>query len=621
MDTGVNTELASRTPGPELGALIAERQGRRGSLTHEQAADLAIASRRQNNYGRAMEMASTLEIALRRRGAEGVAYLDAPDRNSTELVALLLTRGRQSARLEVAFEFAAIVRLPMLHAAMVVGDLDERQVRALVTATAELTDDLARHVCEVALAGGGAGKTATELRDEALREAVACDPEAMETLYHAGVARRDVTGVREGDGTLSITARHLPAEVAAEALGYLRELARAAKRAGDPRPLAHLRAEIATGLLTRTLTGKTDEEILAHLATTRPRDGAPHDTGDTDDTDDGDFDTDDRRPAGGDLRRDDGAGPGGAGPGGAGPGGAWPDGGDVGSRNGTEPCDLAKADEGGAGGSTAAAGFSPVPVPRRPGLGIEVRVELATLLGGDEHPADLGRWGPIGAFLARQLTPNHSPGSWRFALTDDARYLLAADRLDHRPHGYRKREQAYRSSVEIILPASLLTALTGSGVPPAPIDPELMAAWRPVLAELARRTRAAAERPAPDPTRRFADTYQRRYLQARTPMCTWPHCREPATSSEIDHAVDAALGGPSDDGNQWPRCKYHHMLKSRWGWQIRITGPMTYDLISHLGTVHHITLPPAQRPLPDPRPNWRGDLRRFLPPQDRGGRE
>ena len=50
---------------------------------------------------------------------------------------------------------------------------------------------------------------------------------------------------------------------------------------------------------------------------------------------------------------------------------------------------------------------------------------------------------------------------------------------------------------------------------------------------------------------------------------------------------------------------------SRWGWEIRITGPTTYDLISHLGTVHHVTLPPTQKPVPPLRPTWRRHLEAF----------
>jgi hypothetical protein len=56
-----------------------------------------------------------------------------------------------------------------------------------------------------------------------------------------------------------------------------------------------------------------------------------------------------------------------------------------------------------------------------------VRVRLSTLLGLDEHPAELPRWGPIPAPAARDLIATQHSAEWRIAIVDTHGYLLHAE--------------------------------------------------------------------------------------------------------------------------------------------------------------------------------------------------
>ncbi|MGH7747554.1 MAG: hypothetical protein ACREQ5_22760, partial [Candidatus Dormibacteria bacterium] len=72
--------------------------------------------------------------------------------------------------------------------------------------------------------------------------------------------------------------------------------------------------------------------------------------------------------------------------------------------------------------STGAPTQNGTPCPLR--YGIEVRVRLSTLLGLDDHPAELPGWGPIPAAAARDLVATQHHAEWRIAIVDTDGYLL-----------------------------------------------------------------------------------------------------------------------------------------------------------------------------------------------------
>lgn len=70
------------------------------------------------------------------------------------------------------------------------------------------------------------------------------------------------------------------------------------------------------------------------------------------------------------------------------------------------------------------------------------------------------------------------------------------------------------------------------------------------------------------------DTYrpnksQERFLAARDGHCRFPGCVSPVYRSEIDHTIDAALGGPTATDNLAHLCRSHHALKGNSDWTVR----------------------------------------------------
>ena len=640
--------LARMAPGPGLTACLAGLLPDLAAVADEDTATVSGAADRAVNHARAVQLAARLDPALR-ASAEAAEGRPVPDRSSVALVGLIAALTDRAASYEVAFAWEVIVRLPMLHAAMLAGDLDERRARVFTMWTLGLPDDLARELCERLLAWCF-DRTTSQIKDRIGKVAAALDPGYVQRRYEAALRRCNVTGGPEPDGTASVNACHLPPAEAAAFLGRLNTLARAAKRAGDPRRIGHLRWLLNAGLVNGDFTG-TDSAILAALAETRPgpaeqaaeaaeeataRDRADHlraDTRAAHDRMSKDIRSARRRTSG-DGRSDDGW-PDDDGPedGGTGDGpdddgrpdhDGWPDkdgpddqpddqpgGGAAGPDDDSRPGGIEgpRSD-----GSTGAAGPSRGTTPGRvSGTGVHVSARLSTLLGRDDHPGDLAGHGALTAAETRRLVHGHATAAWRWALTDATGHLLDGDLLTARPPGYPPREQRDRAAVDLLLPAALLADLLADPNPGNPGDPAL-ALWLPVLGEIDRQRTAG--RAPPDETRRFPTAGLRRLVQLDTPTCAWPTCATPAEDSEVDHTTEHARHGPTTRRNLRPWCPKHHALKTGHGWTARATGPHAYTLTSPIGTLHHITLDPILEPLPDPSPSTEPFTELRLPEPD-----
>ena len=100
--------------------------------------------------------------------------------------------------------------------------------------------------------------TCRQLAEEIKVQAIALDPEWARRRYERSLADRKVVAARTPDGTAKLSGSNLPLERVAASVARLDELAKAAKRAGDPRPIDHLRADLFLGMTDGSYRGLTD---------------------------------------------------------------------------------------------------------------------------------------------------------------------------------------------------------------------------------------------------------------------------------------------------------------------------------------------------------------------------
>ena len=365
-------DLAGIAPGPELARVLAgvELSG----LSGYDCVEILKAQYRQSNHERARVLAAMVEVGMR-SGSDDLSRI-APDEFSADEIraALMLTRRAAEGQFWLAHDL--LMRLPEVHAAMDTGELDEPRARVLSEWTAGLSDDQARAVCTRLLTRVGK-LTTGQLIEQIKKFAIAVDPDWARRRYEQAIAERKVVGYRNADGSANLSGCNLPLDRVAAASGHIDGLAKAAKRAGDPRPLDHVRADLFLGMTDGTYAGLDDAAIIELLTAAvappadppsassagQPRADQPRADQPSDDqpSDDGG----DQDPSAGDSVPDD----------------------------GSEPDD---GDAAGAG-QTSSALRNGAAQPVRLGRGMELRVRLSTLLGLNQYPAELAGWGYLHA--------------------------------------------------------------------------------------------------------------------------------------------------------------------------------------------------------------------------------
>ncbi|MGI9062659.1 MAG: HNH endonuclease signature motif containing protein [Pseudonocardiaceae bacterium] len=238
--------------------------------------------------------------------------------------------------------------------------------------------------------------TTGQLIEQIKKLAIAIDPDWARRRYAEAVDEPRVVGYRNRDGSANLSGLNLPVDRVATASARIDTLAKAAKRAGHPDPLDHVRADLYLGMIDGSYTGLDDATILGLLRTTQPTDDTDDPTG-TDDSVDADVDVECHEAEGG-----------------------------------------------------AATG-------RRGGM--ELRVRLSTLLARDRCPGELAGWGLVHAELARDLAATLRGARWWFAIVDDEGHLLHSGITRARPDGPRGRGRRGGDLLEVAVPTTLLTAL------------------------------------------------------------------------------------------------------------------------------------------------------------------
>lgn len=97
----------------------------------------------------------------------------------------------------------------------------------------------------------------------------------------------------------------------------------------------------------------------------------------------------------------------------------------------------------------------------------------------------------------------------------------------------------------------------------------------------------------------------RRLLHARDSRCRFPTCGLPPRTQDLDHTIDAAFGGATEEGNLGGLCRRHHVLKHQTAWKVKQRGAGVLEWTGPTGSTY-IDRPPTPVTFtidePDPAP-------------------
>ncbi len=208
--------------------------------------------------------------------ADSIERMPEPDEWSSDEVRAALGLTRAAANRMAGDAHELFHRLPELGAAMAAGRLDLPRARVIADWTTELSAEHAHQVVAEVLPQCRLEEetvlTTGQLTAEISARAIALDPEWARRRYERSFHHRKVIGSRTPDGTATLSGTNLPLERVAAAVARLDDLAKTAKRAGDPRPIDHLRADLFLAMTDGTYAGLDDDQILQALLASRPED-------------------------------------------------------------------------------------------------------------------------------------------------------------------------------------------------------------------------------------------------------------------------------------------------------------------------------------------------------------
>jgi hypothetical protein len=176
------------------------------------------------------------------------------DKFAAAEIAAALTWTKRSAGARLADAYLLVERLPAVWQALRAGSIDLPRAKVFIEGTLGLEETLGRRVAARVLPEAPeltTGQLAYRLRKLVME----ADPASARERYEEGVAERKVVRGTNPDGTGYLAGCNLPVEQAAAADERLDALARAAKRAGDARPMDHIRADIYLALIAGTFEG------------------------------------------------------------------------------------------------------------------------------------------------------------------------------------------------------------------------------------------------------------------------------------------------------------------------------------------------------------------------------
>lgn len=596
-------------PGPGLAAVLATIDlSRLGGLD---CVEVLRAQHRQASHEQARQMAAMVEVALCAVGPDAaLPRMAVPDEWSADEIRAALSWTRSAADTQLSLAWDLTSRLPQVFAALDAGHIDMPRTRVFSEWTGGLTDQQAHQICD-RLLPEAPRLTTGQLCERIKKMAIAIDPEWARKRYEEAVRDRKVVGYRNEDGTGTLSGYNLPADQAAAACAHIDAVARTIKRSGDGRPIDHIRADLYIGLLDGSYIGWSERDIVAHMLTaanertdtdrqakpTDPRGSQSH-VGSSQTK--RNHDEHRRAPA----------------------------------HSSTQLTPTPAADD-------TRAGTAPTP-PSGRRAGVEVRTEITTLLGLNDHPAEIAGWGFVDAETARRLVADQTAAEWRFAITNDDGHLLFEGITRVRPAGFPARADApcRGGVVELQITLADLGCLAAR--------PARLPNWAKLIADLANQAghqpnhqqgqydrrhghgagdesgscgdgdwserRRDHDRDERRRDGRSPGVPLRRRTQIRDRTCTYPGCRVPANCTDGDHTREWGHGGPTTDDNIGSACRHDHRLRHEGGWRVSQPTPGQFTWTSRLGMHYRVRPPLIIEPLPDPIPRHPPTLHRRPPP-------
>lgn len=165
---------------------------------------------------------------------------------ATEIrAALRLTRRSAESELDMA---VGVKRLPRLWAALARGEVDARRAQVIVAGTAHVDEDIARRVVDLVI-DDAPRLTTGELRARLTRLGIEADPESAKKRYERSIDERRIVVEASPEGTAHLLGLDLPPVRVAAIARMIDRYAKALRRAGDPRSIDQLRADVYLDLL------------------------------------------------------------------------------------------------------------------------------------------------------------------------------------------------------------------------------------------------------------------------------------------------------------------------------------------------------------------------------------
>ena len=226
---------------------------------------------------------------------------------------------------------------------------------------------------------------------------------------------------------------------------------------------------------------------------------------------------------------------------------------------------------------------------------LDLRVPWSTLVGDSGEPGQLSRIGPITAEQARYLADLAACDvtvQWRVIVTDPSGRAMAVSRVlrDVSDRAAADGQAGLVKRVTVTISPERVSSPAGAALP-AILQRTLRAAAK--AAEKARLQAVVDAEAGGCAHGQASPSYQppprlREFVTARDVTCRFPTCRQPVWRCDLDHSVPFDKGGKTCSCNLGGLCRFHHLIKQHFGWQLVQPTPGTFAWVTPSGRTYYI---------------------------------